>query len=54
MWEHPFDAFWAGFSDGFRGILDRPVPNFGRDYELGFVLGWKAKQDLEDLKGTLK
>jgi len=39
-------AFWLGFRDGFRGVYHRAVDDigeFGRSYELGFVLGWAAK-----------
>lgn len=32
-------AYSTGFRDGFNGVMNRPVPNFGREYEWGFVSG---------------
>lgn len=32
-------AYFTGFRDGYNGVMNRPVPNFGREYEWGFMSG---------------
>lgn len=39
-------AYFTGFRDGYNGVMNRPVPNFGREYEWGFMSGAMERKRL--------
>jgi hypothetical protein len=38
-WDYPHEAYWKGFKDAYKGILDRLVENQNEHYERGFING---------------
>jgi hypothetical protein len=44
------EAYWQGFKDGYRGIIDTVVENYHRSYERGFVIGFIAKKDQNEIR----